>query len=50
MSQEEVSAFETQPHFQDAVRLRIYDDLAKDAQMKTPDIEHFLGVVVRCVR
>jgi gamma-butyrobetaine dioxygenase len=50
MSQEEVSAFEAQPHFHDAVRLRIYDDLAKDAQMKTPDIEHFFGVVVQCVR
>jgi phosphonate degradation associated HDIG domain protein len=50
MSAAEVAAFELEPHYRDAVRVRVYDDLAKDQQMRTPGLEHFLGYVARVVR
>ena len=50
MASEEVAAFEAQPYARDAVQVRIYDDLAKDPLMKTPDIEHFLRFVAECAR
>jgi predicted HD phosphohydrolase len=40
-------AFIEKPYARDAVRLRQWDDAAKDAGMSTPDIEHFLVVVAR---
>jgi phosphonate degradation associated HDIG domain protein len=46
-SDEEAQAFLQQPHAQDALRLRRWDDLAKTAGKETPDIEHFLRVVER---
>jgi len=45
MSPEEVAAFERQPHHAAAVQVRIYDDLAKDVDMKTPLLEHFMRYV-----
>lgn len=50
MSAEEVVAFERLPHWQEAVRLRRWDDLGKDPDMKTRDLEHFLAHVARCVK
>ena len=41
MSQEEVAEFEANPHYEAAVRLRRWDDLAKVPQSPTPDLEHF---------
>ncbi len=41
-SEAEAIAFIQQPHAKDAVQLRIWDDLAKDPQAKTPDLSHFL--------
>ena len=38
---EEIAAFESSPHFADAVRLRRYDDLGKQPGMHTPDLEHY---------
>lgn len=38
---EQVAAFETNPHYEDAVLLRRYDDRAKDPTVETPDFEHF---------
>jgi len=37
----EIAAFESSPHFADAVRLRRYDDLGKEPSMCTPDLEHY---------
>ncbi|MFT3920923.1 MAG: hypothetical protein QM778_00145 [Myxococcales bacterium] len=41
MTTEEIKQFESRPFFQDAVRLRRWDDAAKVVDMKTPDLEHF---------
>jgi len=38
---EEVNAFESLAYFTDAVRLRRYDDLAKDPDAQPPDLEHY---------
>ncbi|MEO1395126.1 MAG: phosphonate degradation HD-domain oxygenase [Cyanobacteria bacterium J06634_5] len=44
----EAQVFIEQPHAKDAVQLRIWDDLAKDPTMDTPDLEHFLPVLDAC--
>ncbi|MEZ5854122.1 MAG: HD domain-containing protein [Hyphomicrobiaceae bacterium] len=41
MSDEEVAQFEAEPHFAAAVDVRLYDDLAKDPDARTPDLAHF---------
>lgn len=38
-------AFSAQPCAVEAVRLRLWDDAAKDPAMRTPDLGHFLDVV-----
>jgi phosphonate degradation associated HDIG domain protein len=45
MSQEEVAQFRKVPHYDAAVRLRRYDDLAKDPATVTPRFEHFLPAI-----
>ncbi|MBW4646884.1 MAG: HD domain-containing protein [Goleter apudmare HA4340-LM2] len=40
-SPQEADAFINQPHAQDAVQLRIYDDLAKLPNFQTPNLNHF---------
>jgi [1-hydroxy-2-(trimethylamino)ethyl]phosphonate dioxygenase len=42
----EIAAFEAAPHFFDAVRLRRYDDIAKEPGAWTPDREHYRGALV----
>jgi [1-hydroxy-2-(trimethylamino)ethyl]phosphonate dioxygenase len=41
MSREEVDRFRKRPYFQDALRLRRWDDAAKVVGMKTEGLEHF---------
>jgi [1-hydroxy-2-(trimethylamino)ethyl]phosphonate dioxygenase len=41
MTPDEVMQFETRPYFQDAVRLRRWDDAAKVVDMATPELDHF---------
>jgi phosphonate degradation associated HDIG domain protein len=41
MRSEEIAAFETHPHWRQAVRLRRWDDAAKDPSLETPAIEYF---------
>lgn len=41
-SAEAAAQFIQQPYGPDAVHLRRWDDLAKDPQQKTPDLDHFL--------
>lgn len=45
MSADEILAFETSAHHRAAVRLRIWDDLAKDPEQVTPGIDHFMVYV-----
>ncbi|MBA2113049.1 phosphonate degradation HD-domain oxygenase [Bremerella alba] len=41
MNEAEVAQFESNPHYQAAIDLRIWDDTAKDPKMKTPPLESF---------
>ncbi len=50
MSEAEIAAFEANPHHRDAVRLRIWDDKAKDPDRETPDVAHFMSYAARCLR
>lgn len=43
-------AFIAQPHAEAAVRLRRYDDLAKDVQAVTPPLSHYLPMVARLLK
>jgi phosphonate degradation associated HDIG domain protein len=45
MNEDEVSAFEKNPFFKDALQLRTWDDNAKDPEMETPFLEHYLPLV-----
>jgi phosphonate degradation associated HDIG domain protein len=47
MSAEDVATFERLPNWNDAVRLRRWDDTAKVAGLATPTLEHFLKYVQR---
>ena len=44
----EAAAFLARPGAHDAVRLRQWDDLAKQADWRTPPLAHFLGRAARC--
>ncbi len=48
MSADEIAAFRRLPHYQEAVRLRRYDEGAKDPHASTADVDHFLRHVERC--
>ena len=45
MNEDEVSAFERNPFFKNALQLRTWDDKAKDPEMETPLLEHYLPLV-----
>ncbi|MCZ2498744.1 HD domain-containing protein [Xylophilus sp. Kf1] len=44
----EAAAFIARPHAGDAVRLRLWDDLAKVEGLATPGLPHYLGRARRC--
>ena len=44
---DEVEAFEKNPHYQNAVRLRRWDDQAKVAGLDVPDLAHYRSVLER---
>ena len=47
MNAEEVAAFEAEPHFREAVRVRLWDEGGKDPNMKTPPFEHYVPLLKR---
>jgi predicted HD phosphohydrolase len=47
-SDEQAQAFIARPGAPDAVRLRIWDDLAKTAGAPTPPLSHFMARARRC--
>ena len=49
-SVDEASVFILQPGAQDAVRLRLWDDSAKDADRVTPPLSHFMQLALRCTK
>ena len=50
MSDEERAAFEQITHYQDALRLRQWDDLAKVKGLKTPAIDTYREIVRACLK
>ncbi|MDM0013356.1 HD domain-containing protein [Variovorax sp. J22P168] len=46
----EAERFMSQPHAAEAVRLRVWDDLAKEAGRPTPPLSHYLARAWRCLR
>lgn len=48
MSAGEAEEFRRHPQFSEAVRLRRYDEAAKDPRARTPDFDHFLRHVPAC--
>lgn len=48
MSPDEVTAFRADPFHAEAVRLRRYDEGAKDPRAQTPDFDHYLRHVAAC--
>jgi phosphonate degradation associated HDIG domain protein len=48
MSPDEVEEFRANPYHAEAVRLRRYDEAAKDPRAKTPDFDHYLRHVAAC--
>ena len=47
-SAEQAAAFIAQPGARDAVMLRQWDDLAKQAELRTPSLAHFMARAARC--
>jgi phosphonate degradation associated HDIG domain protein len=50
MSPKEIAAFESEPYWQDAVRLRKWDDQGKVADLETPGFEHYRPLIDRHAR
>ena len=50
MSADEIEAFRANPFHAEAVRLRRYDEEAKDPRAQTPDFDHYLRHVAACQR
>ncbi|MCA7899194.1 HD domain-containing protein [Burkholderia cepacia] len=49
-SEEETAAFLLRPFAEDALRLRRWDDMAKEEGKVTPDLDHYMAIVARQVR
>ncbi len=47
--EEDAIAFINQPYAKDAVKLRIWDDLAKDPSQSAYDLEHFIPTLIQCL-
>jgi phosphonate degradation associated HDIG domain protein len=45
----EINAFELSPFYKDAIRLRRWDDQAKDPEMISPPIEAFVEMIEACL-
>ena len=47
-SKEEADKFISEPGAPDAVRLRLWDDLAKQPALQTPGLSHYMQIARRC--
>ena len=47
-SKEEADKFIAEPGASDAVRLRLWDDLAKQPSLQTPGLSHYMQIARRC--
>ena len=49
MDAQERAAFENNPYSRDALKVRAWDEAGKDAEMATPDLEHFRPHLQACL-
>jgi [1-hydroxy-2-(trimethylamino)ethyl]phosphonate dioxygenase len=49
MSAEEAAEFRNCPHFEDVVRVRLWDDAAKEPNRRVPAFEHYAALLQRVV-
>lgn len=49
MSAAEITRFETNPWYKDAVAVRVFDDRGKAPDMPHPDLDHYLAIARGCV-
>jgi len=47
-TQNQADEFIAQPGAPEAVRLRVWDDLAKNPGLQTPDLAHYMQTAKRC--
>ena len=50
MNENEIVDFEQNTYFKDAVILRKWDDIAKDPEMSTPQIDHFVNAIEKSLK
>lgn len=49
MSDQEVAAFESEPYYKEAMRVRVYDDMGKQAELEHPDLDYYLKLTEECL-
>jgi phosphonate degradation associated HDIG domain protein len=49
MSAKEAEAFRNHPHFEEAVRVRLWDEAAKEPTMRVPGFEHYTALLQQVV-
>lgn len=49
MGADEVTAFERQPHLQDIIKVRVYDEAGKRADMQTPPFAYYAPMLQRII-
>jgi predicted HD phosphohydrolase len=47
-SEQEAATFIAEPGAKDAVRVRLWDDLAKQPSLRTPGLSHYMQIAKRC--
>lgn len=50
MSEVELSSFRMNTYYAEGLQLRIWDDLAKEPELKTPDVSHFMKYAEKSLR
>lgn len=50
MTDDELSSFRLNKYYAEGLQLRIWDDLAKEPELKTPDVSHFIKYAEQSLR
>lgn len=50
MSENELAEFKSNQFYEEGLRLRVWDDRAKDPEMKTADVSHFMQYVTKVLK
>ena len=49
MSAQEADAFRSHPHFNEAIRVRLWDEAAKEPELRVPGFEHYAALLQQVV-